>query len=326
MKRAKDKTKKVPASKGVGKKPAGMDPLAMVDRIINDEREAERFFFDEMRPKSSALAESYNHKFGLDLSPEDVCVTTYLSCWEDDWARLRAFKGGTSIHGWVANIASQATFRFLVEEKYIEAVSGSKTSDYRLTVLSIDSVHLRQAIVDLVFVPEQHKALELRYVKKVGEKALAEAFGGWDNASRILKVADKTLIEQLLYTDNPFAERALSLKRAADPETRWQTWHDRVDEADVSDWQQALRDILCQKYRTEDWDANVHVFLESAIKGMHWSPKREDIFRAKFFSKVPSKVLAEKYNVQVPYIDNLHRTLNNEFRIALRAWWRNFNL
>lgn len=321
MKRAKDNTTKDSAACGVEVKTMRADGLAKVYRIIEDEKEAENFFYREMHPKMSALADSLNRSFGLDLTPEDVCVVTHLACWEEDWARLRAYRGGASIHSWVARIASQSMYRFLVEERYIDGVGGTKTSDFRLTVRSIDDVNLRQAIVDLVFIPAQHKALEMHYVKKATDDALAKAFGGEDVAKKLLKDARKTLIEQLLNTENPYAEMALSLKKPMDPETPWQPWHDRIEEGDVSDNHQAMRDLLSMEYGGEDWDGNVMAFTRRVIDALGWNEMQEDIFRARFFSDVPSKELAETYDVERAYIDNAYRTLLRHFKIAAKDWW-----
>jgi len=271
MKRAKDNLKTGRPVKGTDLEAVRMTALEVINRIMTDQRFAEKFFFADMYPKMSAIADSYNRSFGLDILPEDVCCATYLSCWEDDWAKLRSFKGDTTPHAWVARIASQATYQFLVDEKYIDGVGNTKTNDYRLTVRGIEDEFLRQAIVDLVFIPDQHKALELYYVKKIDEEAFAKAFDSVDAGKKILKVAEKTLIEQLLNTENPYAEMALSTKKAISPEIQWQTWHDRIDEGDVSENHQAFRELLCQLYNCEDWDENVSTLVESVITTMEWN-------------------------------------------------------
>ncbi len=63
-----------------------------------------------------------------------------------------------------------------------------------------------------------HKALELYYVDKVTDKERAKAFNNAEEAKKWLNAGEKTLIEQLLSTENPFAEMALSLKKAVNPE------------------------------------------------------------------------------------------------------------
>lgn len=274
------------------------DALVKRDNIIAEERVATEFFFGEMLPKMAALADSYNRAYGLDLTPEDVCTVTYLSCWEDNWAKLVAFKGETTIHAWVAKIASQATYRFLVEEKYIDGVGNTKTNDYRLTVRGIEDKSLRQSIVDLVFIPEQHKALEMVYVKKIDEEAFAKAFGSVEKGSVILKTAEKTLIEQLLNTENPYAEMALSSKKIINPEMPFQSWHDRIDEGDVCDNLQVLRDLLTRLYNNEDWDSNAERFINSVVDEMDWNDVQKEVWRERFFNDTPSKVLAIRYHVR----------------------------
>lgn len=301
------------------------DALVKRDNIIAEERVATEFFFDEMLPKMAALADSYNRAYGLDLTPDDVCTVTYLSCWEDNWAKLVAFKGETTIHAWVSKIASQATYRFLVEEKYIDSVGNTKTNDYRLTVRGIEDKSLCQSIVDLVFIPEQHKALEMFYVKKIDEEAFAKAFGSAEQGTMILKIAEKTLIEQLLNTENPYAEMALSSKKIINPEMPFQSWHDRIDEGDVCDNLQVLRDLLTRLYNNEDWDSNAERFINSIVDEMDWNDVQKEVWRERFFNDTPSKVLAIRYHVRNTWIDNTYSRLNKQFRIAVKTWWNNNN-
>ncbi len=300
--------------------------LQLVKSIISDEHVAEEFFFTTMLPKMKALADSYNRSFGLDIKAEDVAGATYLSCWENDWAKLRAFKGDTTPQAWVAKIASQATYQFLVDERYIDGVGNTKTNDYRLTIRSIDDTSLRQAIVDLVFVPEQHKALELYYVEKMTDNDFFKTFGHEYRAKEILKVAEKTLIEQLLNTENPYAEMALSSKKAINPEIQFQSRHDRIDEGDICQNQQDFRNLLMKLFKCEDWDANVHTLINVIIESLDWTEVQEDIWRQRFIYETPSKELAEKYHVRNSWVDNVFSRLNKQFRIAIKTWWNKFNL
>ena len=328
MKRANENSKKVRRTigNGVDAKAVRTDnALEMVTLIMSNERVAEEFFFKTMLPKMAALADSYNRSFGLDIIAEDVAQATYLSCWEDNWAKLRAFKGDTTPHSWVAKIASQATYKMLVDEKYIADVAGTKTNDYRLTVRSIENDQLRQAIVDLVYVPEQHKALELFYVDKMSDKEFYKAFGNAEKAKETLKIAEKTLIEQLLNTENPYAEMALSSKKIINPEMPFQSWHDRIDEGDVCDNLQVLRDLLTRLYNNEDWDSNAERFINSVVDEMDWNDVQKEVWRKRFFNETPSKVLAIRFHVRNTWIDNTYSRLNKQFRIAVKTWWNNNN-
>ena len=299
--------------------------LEMVNRIMADQRVAEEFFFKTMLPKMAALADSYNRSFGLEILAEDVATATYLSCWEDDWAKLRAFKGDTTPHAWVAKIASQATYQFLVEERYIDGVGNTRTNDYRLTVHSIENAQLRQAIVDLVFIPEQHKVLELYYVKKMPDKEFYMAFDNETKAKETLKVAEKTLIEQLLNTENPYAEMALSSKKTVNYEVQFQHWHDRIDKGDVSENHQDFRALLTRLFKCEDWDYNVNTLINVIVKSLEWTEVQEDVWRQRFIYETPSKELAEKYHVRNSWVDNVFSRLNKQFRIAVKTWWEKYN-
>lgn len=327
MKHAKDNSKKGrTAAKGADAKAVRTEnALELVNNIMNDERVAEEFFFKTMLPKMAALADSYNRSFGLDILAEDVAKATYLSCWEDGWAKLKAFKGYTTPHAWVAKIASQATYQFLVEERYIDGVGNTKTNDYRLTVRSIENEQLRQAIVDLVFVPDQHKALELFYVDKMPDKEFFKAFDNEEKAKETLKVAEKTLIEQLLNTENPYAEMALSSKKTINPEVQFQNWHDRIDEGDVSENHQVFRDLLIRLFNCEDWDENVNTLINTIITSLDWTEVQEDVWRQRFIYETPSKELAEKYHVRNTWVDNVFSRLNKQFRIAIKTWWDKYN-
>lgn len=103
--------------------------LAKIKAIMTDPKTAEVFFYSEMAPKMAAIAKRYNDSFDLDLTKEDVSTATYLSCWENDWAKLKVYKGDTSPHAWVARIASQATYRFLLEEHYIDGAKKLLTDE-----------------------------------------------------------------------------------------------------------------------------------------------------------------------------------------------------
>lgn len=325
MKRAKNNSTNAGMEKGVGKKEVRTDALAVRNNIIANERVAAKFFFVEMLPKMAALADSYNRSFGLDIKAEDVACTTYLSCWENDWAKLRAFNGDTTTHAWVAKIASQATYKMLVEEKYIADVAGCRASDYRLTVLSIDDDFLRREIVRMVYVPNLYMALMMKYVWKLTDDVAAWYFGGCKEAADILKEAEISLIEQLLNTENPFAEMALSLKKTINPEVQFQTWHDRIDDADVAENISLIRDILARLYSNEDWDTNVVRFINSIVAEMEWTEMQEEVWRERFFNETSSKELALRFHVRNTWIDNTYSRLNKQFRIAVKTWWDKYN-
>ncbi len=298
---------------------------AKVQTIIENHNAAKTFFYEEMNPKMSAIAAGYNKGFNVGITADYVATATYISCWDDNWAKLRSFKGDTSIYTWVGKIASQATYQRLVEEHYIDGVGKTKTNDYRLTVRSIEDELIRKEIVGMVYVPEMHKALDLYYVKKVNDKELAKAFSNAEEAKKWLNAGEKTLIEQLLNTENPFAEMALSLKKAVNPEIQWQPWHDRIDDDGVTDNHRDLRDILARIYGVEDWDSNVSTFVGSFINGLGWDEREIDVWTERFFNNTPSLELAEKHHVRNTWIDNTYSRLNKRFKIAIQAWWHKNN-
>ena len=326
MARAKQQNSEKKSGRKAAKNTVRDNALAKVNNIINNVKAAENFFYKEMMPKMAAIAAGYNMSFNVDISADDVATATYISCWEDDWAKMRAFHGETSVHAWVAKIASQAAYQFLVEERYIDGVGKTKTNDYRLTIRSIEDDLIRKEIVGLVYIPEMHKALDLYYVKKVSDKELANAFSNAEDAKKWLNAGEKTLIEQLINTENPYAEMALSLKKAVNPEMLWQTWHDKIDDDGVSDNHRELRDILARIYSEEDWDSNVSSFVKSFINGLGWDDREKDVWMERFFNNTPSLELAEKYHVRNTWIDNTYSRLNKKFRIAIKSWWCQNNL
>ncbi len=328
MKRANDNSKKVHRTNGNGADAKAVrtdNALEMVNLIMSNERVAEEFFFKTMLPKMAALADSYNRSFGLEIVAEDVAQAAYLSCWEDNWAKLRAFKGDTTPHSWVAKIASQATYKMLVEEKYIADVAATKASDYRLTLLSIEDEFLRREIIGMIYVPNFYIALMMKYVWKLAPDETAWYFGSYEKAKEILKEAETSLIEQLLNTENPFAEIALSTKKAFNPEVQFQNWHDRIDEDDVSENHQAFRDLLTRVFKCEDWDSNINTLISNIIKSLDWTEEQEDVWRQRFIYETPSKELAEKYHVRNTWVDNVFSRLNKQFRIAIKTWWDKYN-
>lgn len=300
--------------------------LVKVHDIIEDSRVAAKFFYVEMTPKMAAIAAGYNSSYHVDITAAEVATATYISCWEDDWAKLRSFNGGTTVCAWVAKIASQAAYQMLLDEHFIDGKSKTKINDYRLTLRSIDDPSLRKAIVELVSAPKMHRALELYYVDKVSDKELAQAFSNADEAKKCLKDAEKTLIRQLLNTENPFAEMALSLKKPGNQEVQWQEWYDRIDDDDISDNHRALRELLVDICGNEDWDANVSQFVKSFIKDLGWNEREIDLWSERFFNNTPSLELAERYHVRNSWVDNTYSRLFKRFRIALKSWWLQFDM
>jgi len=325
MARAKKQNPEKNSGKMTAQKTVRDNALAKVNSIIENTKAAKYFFYVEMAPRMAAIAAGYNTSFNVPIAAEDVSTATYLSCWEDGWAKLRAFHGETTVHAWVAKIASQATYQMLVEERFIDGVCKTKTNDYRLTIRSIEDEFIRNEIVEMVYVSEMHKALELYYVYKVSDKELAKAFNNAEEAKKWLNAGEKTLIEQLLNTENPFAEMALSLKKAVNPEMQWQPWHDKIDDDGVSDNHRDLRDILSRISGIEDWDSNVSTFVRSFINGLGWDDREIDVWTERFFNDTPSLELAEKHHVRNTWIDNTYSRLNKKFKIAIKSWWTQNN-
>lgn len=298
------------------------EALALVQEIMSNEKKAADFFFREMYPNAFAVAGEYNCKYGVELTAADVCTYTYLACWDNKWAKFRSFKGDSSVHSWVARIAAQATYKVLVEEKYIDGVGNTRANDYRLTVRSIVDANDRQGIVDLVYIPEQHKVLEMYYIEKAKEEAFAKEFGSYDSAMEILKTAQTTLIEQLLNTENPYADIALSPVKPLRLEVEFKPELDYVDSSCDSENKQALRELFRQLYNNEDWDDNVRTFVDGVVANMDWSDRYKEIWVERFYNSTPSRELAERYNVHNTWIDNVYSRMNKQFRIVVRAWWK----
>lgn len=300
--------------------------LQMMNNIINNEQEAKRFFLVDMYPKMASLARGYNRMFDLSINPDELACVTYLACWENDWARLRTFKGDTTPHAWIAQIASKVTYQHLVDEKYIPAVNSTKANNYRLTVRGIENPHLRQDIVDLVYVPKLHKILSLYYVDKVADEEIYKIFGGKETAQKTLKTAQKALIEQLLFTENPYADMALSSKKPINPEVEFQPWHDCIDESDVSVNKQFFRDTLSRIFNSNDWDSNTMTLIDKVVDSLPWSEEDKYIWRERFISKTPSLELAEMFHVRDSYINLRFSHLNKAFLIKVKKWWDDLKL
>ena len=303
----------------------GDTALNLVDSIISDVHVADEFFFKTMLPKMEALADNYKRSFGLDIKAEDIAAATYISCREDNWAKLQSYKGLASPYSWVAKIALQATYQRLVDERYLNLTPNTKSTDYRLTLRGIDNVDLRQTIIDLLPAGDEHQALQLYYVEKMPDKYFFTAYGREEKAKEILKKAEKALVKHLLSTENPFAEIALSSKKAINPEVTFQSWHDRIDEGDLSENHYDFRHLLTRLFKCEDWDANVNTLINIIIKSLHWTELQEDVWRQRFIYETPSKVLAHKYHVHNSWVDNVFSRLNRQFRIAIRTWWEKYN-
>lgn len=309
---------------GAADSTAKNEALALVQEIMSNEKKAADFFYREMYPKASAVAIEYNSKYGVDISAQDVCTHTYLACWENKWAKLRSFKGDSTIHSWVARIVAQATYKNLVEEKYIDGVGNTRASDYRLTVRSIADKNDRQSIVDLVYIPDQHKVLEMYYVDKAKEAAFAREFGSYDAAMNILKTAQTTLIEQLLNTENPYADIALSLVKPLRLEVEFKPELDYIDSSYNSENKQEFRELLRELYNREDWDENVKTFVDAVVANMDWSERYKEVWVERFYNNTSSRELAERYNVHNSWIDNAYSRMNKQFRIVVRAWWNSY--
>lgn len=301
--------------------------LAKAQKIMTDEREARKFFYEQMRPKNETLAGTYNSRLFLDLTPDCVATMTYEDCMADDWQKLRGFKGEMTLTGWTAKIALQSVYAHLVEERYIEPVGRSRAADYRLKLLSIPDEYLRREIVNLVAIPEMNLALTLHYVDKVKGDEFSSHFATRAEGERCLRMGETTLIEQLLHTINPYADMVLSLRKAPAPVIRFEQWHDRTDEEDQpGEHCQMLRQALSRITGSDNYDENIDKVLnafvdETFIKTRQWNDFEADVWRRRFFYDVPSAELAEIYNVRPGYIDHMYFRLKNVFNIAIRRWW-----
>lgn len=319
MKRA-NMTQKTGSAAKVDRQCGREAALAKIECIISDEREAKKFFFVEMFPAMSAIAASYSSSTTAEIEADEVCGIAYRECWEDDWKRLRAFKGDTTPHAWVSKIARQALQAQLAEERFIVSGPGSHSGDYRLTVRGIPNDMTRRAIVDMVREGKEHRALELYYVDKADTAALAKEFGGEDVALGILESAQKTLIEVLLTTDNPFADIALSSKKGSATEIALQEWHDRFDD-DTCENVTDLRTVLSGLFGSDDWDTNADEFTKLVIDRLNWNQRDIIIWNERYFKGTPTAEVADELDVDPDWLNTRFHYLRNYFRRAVKAWW-----
>lgn len=117
------------------------EALTKARGIIGSHREAERFFFHEMLPAMAKIATDFNKDYSLALKPDYVCHIAYVACFENDWKKLRGFRGDTTIHNWVATLAKQALDANLHEEGFIRNKTG-KYSSSSFAELGIDDSRL----------------------------------------------------------------------------------------------------------------------------------------------------------------------------------------
>ena len=292
--------------------------LALAERIIKDPTFAEKFFFVEMLPKMAALAASYNRCYGLSLKPIDVAQEVFLDSWDDDWKKIRAFRGESSIHSYVSKIGSQALYRVLVREGWIPTAGATSASDYSLTLLSITNPYLRKEIVDLIYKPQYHELLTKVYVDKIDVADLVPIYG--EDVKKILSNAQKMLIEQLLNTDNPYAEIALSSHEKFE-NVSLAPWHDCCNEDESTDEQERFHAYLCDVFGKDDVDSNALNLIQSIGNSLKWSDYEKTIFVERFINKVPAKVLAEEFNVKHTKIDVDFSRLRRAFNVVLRTLW-----
>lgn len=300
--------------------------LEKAQLIMSDINFAHDFMFNVMRRKMASLASSYNRFYGLNLSPDDVAHETMLALWSDNWAKLKTYRGDTSIYSYVALIASQAIHKSLIDDGFIPPKSPSSASDYRLTLLSISDPGLRQMIVDLVYRPNYHRVLTLRYVEKVDFEEVECDESERKEIKKILSNAEKMLIDQLINTENPFFDMALSRKVPSSIEVPLQPWHDRIqDEEELSDNHQKFRSVLAKIFMHNDSDDNAFELANAIVVSLKWNAMRKEIFYERFFNRTPSKVIAEKFHIHYTRVDNIYSQLRREFVLAAKGWWEHNN-
>lgn len=117
------------------------EALTKARGIIGSHREAERFFFHEMLPSMAKIASDFNKNYSLKLKPDYVSHIAYVACFENDWKKLRGFRGDTTIHSWVTTLAKQALDANLHEEGFIRNKTG-KYSATSFAELGIDDSRL----------------------------------------------------------------------------------------------------------------------------------------------------------------------------------------
>ncbi|MDE5795925.1 MAG: hypothetical protein K2H75_02330, partial [Muribaculaceae bacterium] len=95
----------------------------------------------------------------------------------------------------------------------------------------------------------------------------------------------------------------------------------RIDDDEVTESCQLLRELLSPSPEQTDWDENAHNFIIAIITQLKWCDRDRDLWCERFFNNTPSARLAERYAVRNTWIDNRYSMLNRQFRIAVRTWW-----
>ena len=290
---------------------------------MTDPRFAAYFFYEEMKPACKSLAARYSTTFGTDITAEEVSAIAYQACWENEWSRLKPFKGNTTIHAWVAQIALQSLHTFLVRNKLINPSGLAKADNYRLCLENIEDEAVRRDIIGLIHMPEMHKALTLVYVDMIPAGELAPHFDGdGEAASRWLKVAETTLIEKLLQDDSRYGEIALINKTVESREIPLESWHDRMDD-DGNEALDELREYITSVVGTDSLEMGLSRFLHEFVRSkyLNWNERDCGIWISRFISQTSSAELSEEYGVKPSWIDMRYMHLSRKFAKAIRKWW-----
>lgn len=124
---------------------------ALVERVCaNDDDAVEKLLFEICGRKISYIA----HKFNLE--PEELFVEIYTLLREDNWRRLRTWRGDSSITTWISAVASNYCLRRAQDQQRFvslsnmadEAVNSSiwRPADNEITRSVEDRLTLLQAI------------------------------------------------------------------------------------------------------------------------------------------------------------------------------------
>lgn len=286
--------------------------------IMSSPKESEKFFFGALRPFAEGLAKEYSGN-NYDINASDICAIIYLALWENNWSKLRAYKGECSMNQWAQKIGKQAVIQRLIEEHQMKAPKPTKPSDFRLKILSIAERETRSSIVEMADDPELIPVLRLYYVEKAPKADFEDYCGGPENARKLLKRAQNHLKERLLYTENPF-DFALVAEDAEDPEIAWSDGFDREGE----DNQENLRTLaLIIGYSIDDPDHEVRFeeFLrEFIVRNAKWNATERHVWFERFVHDADPVILGEEIGHTRGYVDNLFSKCHREFKTLIRKW------
>ena len=304
----------------------------IIDRLKSgDARYARDFFY----PKSASGSNIYRFRskiisqvrqsYGYEIGTEEFGNILYGHLWANGtWSALDSYAGKGSFFSWLESVAKHEVTRTLEEMGLINVVRERTAGNTRLLGPSVPPGVWYLILTETMPEGLHRDLLVAVKVDHTAEAQLAARYGLEPQALRDeLRQAEKELKRLLIDSDGRFDTFVLR-----DKSPRAVTVSDEFT-ADLTKWLEDKTDTdpLADVFGTGPDSAALHdrvvEFLTGFYKQFHWNEESKLIWRSRFIDNVPTAQIAARLGRNSSWVHTRYFRLQQEFRAAIRQWWKN---